>query len=666
MATRNGTGRRRIRQVPKLVKRVWNDAAPDLYDFLRNVLESDEGIPGGDTGEEPSPIHAGDSSLTGTLSAGWAPGDHIHSVNTAAPVFPTGTIALEGTATALLRADAVIKQGLVSAKGELVGHSVLPGKVPAPTLDGQVLMAKSSQDVGLVWSTIPAAPVSVTSNELSAVSAQAASAHSVLSAIVSNLNSAHNALSNVVSNIISSGGGGTSVTSNELSAVSAQAQSAINVVSNALSNEISNRVSANNAISQTLSVLSSLVSNLTSAHNALSNRVSANSGTGGTTSVTSDEVSAVSAQAASAISQLNSVVSQFKSVVSQAFSVHSVLLDSFSAQIVIVSNAVSNANSAHNLLSNNTSASLASVNQALSVHSQNISVLSDKLSALSTLVNGISISFAAEVSNRISADNDILSVISQFKSVVSQSFSTMSQAISVVSAAAAATSNTVSNLNSIVSQGLSVISQAQSVQDSKLSTISAAICAVSAQGPLGPGNGLQGAVDAISNRFSNLNSNVQSISPQNLRTRTAVVSVISAVAMADIVSMSCSCDAGAIYEILGALALECGTSGGLAFGVSTPALKAAGSYIRMEVMSATTQGSNAVGAVGYLALSAVAAGNTVVASVSITTVNSMRFMEFKGMLQVSAGGTFQVMAKTSVAGASMSVRGGYIKSYKIG
>jgi trimeric autotransporter adhesin len=187
-------------------------------------------------------------------------------------------------------------------------------------------------------STAPAG-VSVTSSELSAVSAQALSALNVVSNALSNetsnRTSADNALSaaiNVVSNAVS----------NEIS----NRASAVNVVSNALSNETSNRVSADAAVSLqaasalsvvvdrlstvsglvstldarvsansvTLSALSATVSLLNSAYLSLVDRVSANSaaGGGGGGSVTSTEVSAgdaaVSAQAASAASVLNAAL----------------------------------------------------------------------------------------------------------------------------------------------------------------------------------------------------------------------------------------------------------------------------------------------------------------------------------------------------------------------
>lgn len=126
--------------------------------------------------------------------------------------------------------------------------------------------------------------ISVLSNRLSAV-ISGASARSVGNVSTHGFQSILDALSNR----ISAGGGTASVTSTELSAVSAQAASAINVVSNAVSNEISNRTSADDALSNRISALSVLVftsvsarsvggvsaKGLQSALNALSNRISA-------------------------------------------------------------------------------------------------------------------------------------------------------------------------------------------------------------------------------------------------------------------------------------------------------------------------------------------------------------------------------------------------------
>jgi hypothetical protein len=53
-------------------------------------------------------------------------------------------------------------------------------------------------------------------------------------------------------------------------------------------------------------------------------------------------------------------------------------------------------------------------------------------------------------------------------------------------------------------------------------------------------------------------------------------------------------------------------------------------------------------------------------SVSTTTVNLLKYMNFEGIVCTSAAGTGRVMARTSVAGSSMSVRAGYVRAYKLG
>ena len=125
-----------------------------------------------------------------------------------------------------------------------------------------------------------------------------------------------------------------------------------------------------------------------------------------------------------------------------------------------------------------------------------------------------------------------------------------------------------------------------------------------------------------------------------------------------------------MYHIQGGLLYECGTSGGFAFGVSLPALAAQGSYVRIMAQASVNSQATAAGAagfaIGYAALSAVAAGQTAIVSISVATINVMRHMTFEALLATSAAGSFQLMAKTSAAGASMSVRGGWIKGYKVG
>lgn len=74
---------------------------------------------------------------------------------TAAPTQATGPVASAGTAGTLLRSDATIQQGIVVAKGDILGHSSVPARVPVGA-NGQVLTADSAEALGVKWAT-PAA-----------------------------------------------------------------------------------------------------------------------------------------------------------------------------------------------------------------------------------------------------------------------------------------------------------------------------------------------------------------------------------------------------------------------------------------------------------------------------------------------------------------------------
>jgi hypothetical protein len=209
-----------------------------------------------------------------------------------------------------------------------------------------------------------------------------------------------------------------SVTSNELSAVSAQAVSAINVVSNALSD-------------------------LISIHNVLSNRVSANSGVGGGGSVTSAELSAVSAQAASAIADLasqgvssgNAVSNKFVSIISTlgtlstvsatAAQANSVLSQACSVAQAALSNRISVTSAAW---SNKCSAVSAAVTSVKNEASNKSSVISQALSVTNAAVSNLTSAHNA-LSNAVSAlSAGQLSQLSQAVSVLSQAISTLKTA----------------------------------------------------------------------------------------------------------------------------------------------------------------------------------------------------------------------------------------------
>ena len=53
------------------------------------------------------------------------------------------------------------------------------------------------------------------------------------------------------------------------------------------------------------------------------------------------------------------------------------------------------------------------------------------------------------------------------------------------------------------------------------------------------------------------------------------------------------------------------------------------------------------------------------ASVSAAALNVIRWMEITGFLNTSAAGTIQLMARASAAAQDLTIRGGYLKLYRV-
>ena len=176
---------------------------------------------------------------------------------------------------------------------------------------------------------------------------------------------------------------------------------------------------------------------------------------------------------------------------------------------------------------------------------------------------------------------------------------------------------------------------------------------------------LSQTVSVLSQAVSVLSVAVAAAAAPQVRVRGATVSVISGTARVDIASMVLSMTGGAGYAIDGFVAWEAATSTGVGFGCSTPALAAAGSFIHMWLISTPIQ-TGAPGAHGIATFSAIAAGQTtIVSAANIGTINVLRGTKIEGFLAVSATGTFRMMGKTSAVGASLSVRGGWLRAFKV-
>lgn len=163
-------GRRHPPPVPKLSQqKSWKAGFSLIEDFLRHLLDGFSGLPAphqethlaaGDdalqTPGTPTTVDAGSAASTGD-GPSYAYEDHEHAVSTAAPSNSTGTAASEGSGAALMRADATIKQGIVTTKGDLLTHnSTVPARLAIGS-DTTLLVADSTQTTGIKWAPVSTA-----------------------------------------------------------------------------------------------------------------------------------------------------------------------------------------------------------------------------------------------------------------------------------------------------------------------------------------------------------------------------------------------------------------------------------------------------------------------------------------------------------------------------
>ena len=187
-------------------------------------------------------------------------------------------------------------------------------------------------------------------------------------------------------------------TSNQLSIVSAQAASAINVVSNAVSVvsvATANALSVANAASNAVSVE---IANRISADNVLSLSIHA----------VSNALSTLSNQNSVDHVSIRNLVSIVSVAAANALSVANAVSNKASALSVLISNTISNFRSADNVLSNQISVVSIAAANALSV-----------ANAASNAASIVSVALANELSVRAAADTNILSIISVLEARVS-------------------------------------------------------------------------------------------------------------------------------------------------------------------------------------------------------------------------------------------------------
>lgn len=157
------TTRRRLGPAPTIVGKPWNMASIELQGFLDRLFKNESGVPGGFQEIDPEAITPDAVADPGTLTAGWAAADHTHPITTASPSNATGNAPSEGSATSFLRSDATIQQGIVTTKGDVLGYSTVPARIPIGA-DGLRLTADSTQALGLSWTPIVLSPAQIVAN----------------------------------------------------------------------------------------------------------------------------------------------------------------------------------------------------------------------------------------------------------------------------------------------------------------------------------------------------------------------------------------------------------------------------------------------------------------------------------------------------------------------
>jgi len=534
------------------------------------------------------------------------------------------------------------------------------------------------------------------------------------------------------------GAGGGSVTSNEASAISAQAASAINVVSDAVSalsqqnsvehaalsvridtqsqgisvlsqavSVVSQQVSANSNSLANLSVRTSLagasVKGLQSVLNAISNRISIEAPVGGGGgSVTSAEVSAVSAQAASAINVLSVQVAlvegrETELVWEQILAGDNVVVTPLAGgkaveiSVSVTSNEVSVAAAALSVRIDTVSQGVSVLSQAVSVISQQVSVLSQahsalsqKVSALSVRVSGISAGLSVRSVGAISTKGmqSILNALSNRISAGTGGSATPTSAayVSLVS--------TVSHLASIVS-GVSARNTAavsvkglQSIFNALSNRISAAgggagsvtsaeysVRSFSAGGSAGTSvKGFQSVFNTISNTFSNAFSAGSVISSRVGRiARLAAAATVSAVTLTDISGLSLAVSAGAHYIFDAMLLCSTSVAQPIGFGMTFPAMTMAGGVMQRAITAITSAATQSVVNLVHGMWTGAGSGSIIISSPAPGVAGGLPVPVFQnGVFLVSTAGTLQLQANASTGTGQIVIEAGsYMRLAKL-
>lgn len=567
---------------------------------------------------------------------------------------------------------------------------------------------------------------------------------SVLSQALSALSQAHSVLSQAVSNEIS----------NRVSADNVLSQG-ISVVSQALSNEISNRTSADNvlslriqsvlsvdisvlsqqisvvsqqvsALSQAHSVLSSLVSNLISSHNAISNFLSGLSArsvgnvstkglqsilnalsnrisaivVGGGGSVTSTELSIVSANAAGNLAPVSAAVTSIQgqiSTLSERVSALQIMLMVNGDGSVVSAGApvfIGNSTSTFHRANATPGTTISAEVQGLVLDGSiavggsgriliegMMSLTSTQWDDVASTVGGLTpgtVYYVTETgvptSGRLVAgagrrpvgiaisNNVMLVRLNNLVDMtrISNAVSAANDGRSIANAASNAVSIVSAKLASIISVDLSAHSQALSVHSQLISVLSQQVSVISQQ------------VSVISQQVSVISQTLSVISAGGL-TRPQVkaatnIQIISAVALTNVSGLSVSVTgSGAVYRIMGCIMYTLSVAASpIKFGATWPGtVVAAGQWYGFMSIPAAgiTNLSTTVAAAGQF--NGGASGSIVYSAAGGTSATVYAaFLE--AVFVISTAGTIQLQAGASTTTGAIHIQqGSYIQAFRI-
>lgn len=284
----------------------------------------------------------------------------------------------------------------------------------------------------------------------------------------------------------------------------------------------------------------------------------------------------------------------------------------------------------------------------ISVLSQGISIVSARVVSVSAeLASLIQIASAAATSadghaNTVSAR--VVSVSAEMASLVQIASAAATSAdghANTVSAEAAAASVTLVSVQSTVSHLASIVSL--------VSTVSGGGTAV----------GLQSVINALSNRISAIPGGGST----NAVARVSVANVICAAVLTDISGLGVSVSAGAVYRLEGMMMYSVSAGTGMAFGLTFPAMTHAGG----EFIGATSVPLTGASTVSSYIVGPFDEGDTGSAVWSAAVgATGTHMIRVDGVLVPSAGGVVRAQARASVATNAVTIQpGSYMRVFKL-